>query len=288
MKSKILLIAISAALVITLAVGGTLMLFTSKSEVATNVVTLGNMKVRFFEGANPVPPDTTAVPNAVPSPLLELGLDPQPSPFNTPAGSTYDFTSGEDNNKFSGITFTTKLVPNAVISKVPVIKYEGVPGYLRVKADITVMNGTSPVAVASGSALETILKDIFIDIGKTLNPAFDPAKNGDTGLSYYFYYAPLVDSARSLTAITEESMDSDGQLVLFKGFQIKNYDHTNTTILDAFETLKGYTVTLQLQVQAIQADWNFQEGKSLATKRDWGAFFTQIDTEIAANTDSGE
>jgi predicted ribosomally synthesized peptide with SipW-like signal peptide len=49
MKKRIALVALSAVLVFSLVIGGTLMLFTAQSETATNVVTLGDIKVALQE-----------------------------------------------------------------------------------------------------------------------------------------------------------------------------------------------------------------------------------------------
>jgi predicted ribosomally synthesized peptide with SipW-like signal peptide len=49
MKKRIALIALSAVLVFSLTIGGTLMLFTAQSEKATNVVTMGKASIELWE-----------------------------------------------------------------------------------------------------------------------------------------------------------------------------------------------------------------------------------------------
>ncbi|MDR0862355.1 MAG: SipW-dependent-type signal peptide-containing protein [Oscillospiraceae bacterium] len=49
MKKKLVLGIIAAALALSLAIGGTLMLFTASTDTATNVVTLGNVKIELQE-----------------------------------------------------------------------------------------------------------------------------------------------------------------------------------------------------------------------------------------------
>jgi hypothetical protein len=52
MKKKLILGLVASTLALTLAVGGTLMLFTAQSETATNVVTLGNVAIKMQERKN--------------------------------------------------------------------------------------------------------------------------------------------------------------------------------------------------------------------------------------------
>jgi hypothetical protein len=286
MKSKILLITISAALVVTLAVGGTLMLFTSQSAVATNVVTLGDMKVVFKEGAHAIDKDNPpeALPTTTPSEdyLLTPGKSTQDQDYDfaSPAGSIYKF-EGEDET-FSGIVYTNKIVPNSMISKVPVIEYSGVPGYLRVKADITITQGEAPVETLP-EGLTTLLAKIYSNGNglQGLHEDFYPVPADATGLSFYFYYAPLDDEAPVLTPMTPTG---DDPIVLFYGLKIENYTDEND--LNAFADLNGYSINLDLHVQAVQADWNnpVTTGENPApasesTIADWPLFFQQLDGE---------
>lgn len=259
----------------TLAVGGTLMLFTSQSAVATNVVTLGNMKVTFKEGSNSVLTTATELPETTPEHLLEPGVDPSPTGFTQPDGATYEFT-GTDST-FSGITYTTEIIPNAIISKVPVITYEGVPGYVRVRADIEVTDGENDVSLDDfPTELAGILNDIITELDLPEEFVKVPIA-GDT-ISYYFYYAPEDpdnDSTATLTPVDTDTFDEDGE-VLFYGFKVPSY--TGKNALNAFTALSGYSVELKLQVEAVQADWNNPTEASAITDSTWDLYFSELNT----------
>lgn len=106
MKKKMALSVAAAALVGTLAVGGTLAYFTD-TETATNTITTGNVDVKITEND----------PKAVDS------------------KDGYTSKVNEDNE---GITYSD-VEPGVMIAKAPVITYKGASrGYVRYKVEVTV------------------------------------------------------------------------------------------------------------------------------------------------------
>jgi predicted ribosomally synthesized peptide with SipW-like signal peptide len=285
MKSKILLIAISAALVITLAVGGTLMLFTSKSETATNVVTLGDMTVIFKEGAGAITyadGDWTYPKSTEGIELIELGKTRESGKSDPDKYSNYEFSDGA----FTGIKFPERLVPNMPISKIPVIEYKGsAEGYLRVKATVKAYESENGNAVNlnttndnSITKLNALLKTIFeTAVTKEENGTqwqLVAPEPGEDATDLVLYYYRVEDNA--LAEVVEK--EEDNEMVLFYGFKVPNYGTTEGFTLNDFHGFDGYQIKLVLQVEAIQANWNSAATTDvLADKDQWYKIFEALE-----------
>jgi predicted ribosomally synthesized peptide with SipW-like signal peptide len=133
LKTKLVLGILAAALSLSLAIGGTLMLFTAESEVATNVVTLGNAKIALQEA-------TSSDQNYYDSEgkawdVLEGGKT-ELEGYKT-VGVTYG--EGADAQKFDGIDFGKNVVPGAAFAKAPrVVNTGSVPVYVKVEGVFTI------------------------------------------------------------------------------------------------------------------------------------------------------
>jgi hypothetical protein len=109
MKKKLILGLVASTLALTLAVGGTLMLFTAQSETATNVVTLGNAAIELRE--------------------VNYNADDY-DPENK------EWTKVDPNGEFPGNTFTDSY-PGQKLTKEPLVVNTGtVPVFVKVDGKI--------------------------------------------------------------------------------------------------------------------------------------------------------
>jgi predicted ribosomally synthesized peptide with SipW-like signal peptide len=118
LKTKLVLGILAAAVSLSLAIGGTLMLFTAQSEEATNVVTLGNADIDLQEA-------TSEGQNY---------FDENGNAW-TPADTDYQMIT-ESN---TGITYTDSAVPGDAFAKAPRVYNAGsVPVYVKADGVLTI------------------------------------------------------------------------------------------------------------------------------------------------------
>jgi predicted ribosomally synthesized peptide with SipW-like signal peptide len=136
-RSKIVLGIIAAALALSLAIGGTLMLFTANTETATNVVTLGKARIQIGEKNN----------------------------------NDSDYTYIDASHRFppifgSSSGFTGNAVPKDTLNKsVKILNTGNVPVYVAVVAKLRVPDksaGTHPKYLPLGSVGDTTSSNTLI------------------------------------------------------------------------------------------------------------------------------
>jgi predicted ribosomally synthesized peptide with SipW-like signal peptide len=136
MKTKLVLGILAAAASLSLAVGGTLMLFTDTSKEATNVVTLGNADIELQEA-------TTDDKNY-------YGAEGGAWTVSDDAYTTVS-------EAFPGITYKSNAVPGDAFAKAPRVVNEGsVPVYVKVEGALTI---TPPADAPWGEINEIIGTD---------------------------------------------------------------------------------------------------------------------------------
>jgi predicted ribosomally synthesized peptide with SipW-like signal peptide len=258
LKTKLVLGILAAAASLTLAVGGTLMLFTDTSETATNVVTIGQGLSNFA--------------------LQEKG-----------GVGTDDDTKGEYKTVvglpgFDGIDFGDVL-PNATLVKQPrVIRSDvgGAEAYLRVKYTVKAEKDDKNVLdkkdndfnPAVAERVNQIILTAITGNGWVLVHDTDTqGTNPDLYTGYYYYgninsdkpfYGPrdladvnLVPFEAPLTDEGSPSFTGD----IFQGFKIPETWGENDQAI-----IEGYKITVELQAQAVQKDYNEQTATNGVTK----------------------
>ncbi|MDR2420621.1 MAG: M73 family metallopeptidase [Oscillospiraceae bacterium] len=141
MKKKLVLGIAASILALSLAVGGTLMLFTDESETASNTVTLGNVDIELQEyiGTKDDADVYATLGRALPS--------------------SGDYTKGDDVGElttdgegedavFSGIAFGDNVVPGAFLEKRPRVINAGLnDAYVKAEATLTITIPAETLAV---------------------------------------------------------------------------------------------------------------------------------------------
>jgi hypothetical protein len=257
------------------------MLFTSESAVATNVVTLGDMEIALEEWTDE---DLTPSYTVIPTPgedaeYKEVGLSYDNDGNVVTTGGT----------TFTGITFPDKLVPNAIISKAPrVVHKGGVDAWLRVKATLVVRDEDGELLTFASEESNSISEDVqelIFDIlasGKQTDnwkQIFDVNSLVDyeavkVPQAYYYYVDDSVLARFSESA--GEGAEWQGETEpIFYGLQVENYPTENN--ITAFAGLNGYTISLELQAQAVQAEWNGSP-EDASNQSKWADFFSELET----------
>jgi hypothetical protein len=168
LKTKLVLGILAAAASLTLAVGGTLMLFTARSDTATNVVTLGNAKIALQEA-------TTTTEDYYDGTTDENG--------NKNVSPLGDYTTVDDD--FTGITFKNNAVPGDAFAKAPRVWNNGsVPVYVKVEGALKI---TPPTTNANWDALEDLINTDYNSIFGTYFDkvvlGYDPANWSGTPIT---------------------------------------------------------------------------------------------------------
>ncbi|MDR3277450.1 MAG: M73 family metallopeptidase [Oscillospiraceae bacterium] len=218
MKKKLVLGIVAAALSLSLAVGGTLMLFTAQTETATNVVTLGNVNIQLEETKTPNDTDSWKVINAT---------------NNT--GLTFNGLPGDTIEKHARVTSGEKSAD----------------AYIYVKAEFSVKTSTAATAKVNiqtwaGSdpnrlaIIQGFLDSIVLTTGTSDRWFGGSHTLGETAIGNFYYTA--VDG-NSLKVLESGASTSD----IFKSITLPNW------ITTEFE---GYVLTLDLTAYAVQADNN--------------------------------
>jgi predicted ribosomally synthesized peptide with SipW-like signal peptide len=248
MKKKLILGIVAAALSLSLAVGGTLMLFTAQSEIAANVVTIGDLRISLWESGKVGNEDISK---------QQIGVD-----------------------GFKGINYGDVL-PGESLDKVPTEKHDGgVAAYLRVVADVKVTDKVSGAAFTIADLNPLINADerywgvydyitALVDGTAASNANWTYAQTGKQSAgairSGYFYYT---DGANGYLAKFENETETAPV------FEKLNIPKLNIPLGDStdplskedqqfvVEFLSKYDVTLTLTAQAVQipaailANWN--------------------------------
>ena len=230
MKTKLVLGILAAAASLSLAIGGTLMLFTDQSETATNTVTLGNAEIQLEEYAPDLP-----------------GTDEEGTAV---VGDEYTI-DGEDVT-FEGINFGDTIVPGATLDKRPKVTNTGsIPVYVYVDGTITVVSGQDAdgndvvvdITPKSNEAVAAQVNAILATVGAGelgkgwIGTETSTTANGVTGTYYY-------TDANGLKALGAGESTTD----IFSEVEIPFEDVDNT--------LAGYTISLALTAYAVQSENN--------------------------------
>jgi predicted ribosomally synthesized peptide with SipW-like signal peptide len=253
MKKKLILGILAAALSLTLAISGTLMLFTARSEVATNVVTLGNLDIELQE-----------------------------------KGGTVDDYTPVDKVEFTGINFGT-IQPNQEITKAPnVVHKGGVDAYLRVRAEVVVKlynEETEEDDIVSWNLLSDSQKLYLTEMIQSAG-----MKTNDMHLGTEWSYIHGADEGEPIGYDSYTDENDFGKDVDKKSLKVFQAGVTTGDIFDTFvvpnwtlndsdeefdlDAFSQYKVGFILQAQAVQVDYN--EGGNVADYSTWGDFFTEL------------
>ncbi|MDR3277451.1 MAG: hypothetical protein LBT12_01650 [Oscillospiraceae bacterium] len=268
MNKKILLGVTATVLVLALAIGGTLMLFSAQTATATNVVTLGK---------------------GIAAGLYERGGTTEP----------------EDNDEFklitdsnTGINFQT-VTPNAIIYKEPRIQRSDVGGsdaYVRVIATVNIWAPSDDDTAASYEVIDELgyvpasklTNDQNALVNKILQSAdrdenwefvnTSPVSNTGT---YYYVTGGENGTLKVLSAPNNASTPSVTDTI-FTEIQIPNVktgaDGSDALKeLNAFLALGGYKITVDLQAQLIQVENNDGYTGTETGSDNWKKAFEQFE-----------
>jgi predicted ribosomally synthesized peptide with SipW-like signal peptide len=234
LKTKLVLGILAAAVSLSLAIGGTLMLFTAQSGPATNVVTLGNADIALQEAQVDTSEEGAVITDA-----------------------NYA-TVGE--NEFSGIVFEKNFVPGDTVYKQPRVKNTGnVPVYVYVEGTLSVKDAENQGfsfadfnydpdsddfdATSAAGQLALILSSVVghdADGWLATGMSTDSANN----LTGTWYYATETNNVIALTSLASEEATGN----IFEKITIP-FD----TVGNA---LAGYVISLELKAYAVQSENN--------------------------------
>ncbi|MDR3311468.1 MAG: M73 family metallopeptidase [Oscillospiraceae bacterium] len=240
MKKKLILGITAASLVLTLAVAGTLMLFSDVSNTANNTVTLGKVKIELQE--------------------IKLGE------------TTY--TTIDDT--FKGVDFPDNIVPGDTLQKHAKVKNTGnVPVYVAVKAELSITVPTGEDAIdlttyfkagtKNSDALAQILEDLLPLKGEWYG-ASDYTITKDAIIGTFYYVSQDQSSLAVLAkdgALTADIFPTNG-ITLPKEF---------TAASEFDNSFEGYGLSLKLTAYAVQSDNNAPETQNEAG---WAAVFSSV------------
>jgi predicted ribosomally synthesized peptide with SipW-like signal peptide len=221
MKSKLVLGILAAAVSLSLAIGGTLMLFTADSETATNVVTLGSASIELQE-------------------------------FDK-ASNGY---KAIDKTEFTGIEFLN-VVPGATLEKRPQVKNNGsVPVYVYVEGTLTVDGDDVDLSSIEFDNAGNIVGGT--EVAQQVYAILDSVNA--TALTSSWKGTPIDDTQAEdgiLTGIWYYS-DTVGELDILPVGGTTGDIFTKVVIPfeDVDNALAGYTISLALTAYAVQSDNN--------------------------------
>jgi hypothetical protein len=254
MKNKLVLSIIAVAACMTLAISGTLMLFTAQSEIATNIVTVGR-------GVGGI--------NGEEMKLQEKDEDEGGYDYQNLEEVYIDHfehgTYGTTDGKFKGLNFG-EVYPAAVVTKKPrVARFDtdGVDAYLRVKAELTVRDADGdPVDwnIDLTPAQQKIILDIWRD-GTDITSKWRLISTPDSALWYYYYVLDNKSAPDSLETFSKAILPAviNPTTDIFTTITVPNYSKSALYPADdyaALETLAKYQISLKLTAQAVQKDNN--------------------------------
>jgi predicted ribosomally synthesized peptide with SipW-like signal peptide len=240
-KTKLVLGILAAAVSLSLAIGGTLMLFTAQTDIATNVVTLGSADIALQE---------SGVLNGNEDTYLTVGK--KYAAFETPENLEGVFT---------GFDFGDEIIPGDTIYKKPrVVNTGNIPVYVYVEGTLSVTytnaaGVVTPVnftpahladptnAPADVKELMSILNSV---IGEDMGDYWwaSPVKADNNKLVGTWYYANIDNDAFvSLKALDPDVATDD----IFTQVEIPD---TVTSLLE------GYKISLDFKACAVQSDNN--------------------------------
>jgi hypothetical protein len=260
MKKKLILGIVAATLALSLAVGGTLMLFTDTSGPATNVVTLGNVGIALQEyiGKNGNDDVYATIGDALPGEGTYTKDD------------SIDTLSTKD-DKFSGINFGGAVVPGDTLYKRPRVVNTGAnDAYVKVEGELTIeipndnLTALNDKYGSSAKIAETLAKFVSFNDGSaegyegaywygTSFVASDIASGWKAGaekstltLSGTWYYAEDVDGKTQLVKLPTTGEDA-------KTVDIFDTVKFGKTVGEEFE---GIELSIELIAHAVQVDNN--------------------------------
>ncbi|MDR0861649.1 MAG: hypothetical protein LBN30_02600 [Oscillospiraceae bacterium] len=232
MKKKILLLLLAAALTISLAIGGTLMLFTAHTATATNVVTLSpgiEAQLWVYGGKlDPISPTSHSLPPYyVEYPGLEVGSNDTTLP-----PGVHNNTTG----KFKGLTYV--VAPNELIDNAPYVvrnDANGADAYLKLEVTLNFTNVSLSDIPAGDLALTTLFNNTLNTTNWTVE------QNGN---KFTFYYT----SGGALAVFGNN--DSTKDYPPYTQIHIPNF---NAEFLNANSTV---TVEANVTAYLVQSTWN--------------------------------
>jgi predicted ribosomally synthesized peptide with SipW-like signal peptide len=281
MKKRIALVALSAVLVFSLTIGGTLMLFTAQSEKATNVVTVGDLGIDLYENGTKVDAAYTGLEfdNAAPG----VDLDKRP---------TVKHTGGVDAYVRVKATLHVYAPDGTEI-------YDGVDhGYANLLTNAVMINGTqsapytNPTLKNAAAYLAGLYNFNNITLGnnwvfepdlprsvKVLGTQYNVPTAAYTGYFYYIDDASQALKTLSGDAETQAVFDKISLLPIkdvlhfdaseFVVTQIDSSTNTDGSIDAAEYLLAGYKIEIELQAQAVQVNGNIGTGTDYASYFDY-------------------
>jgi hypothetical protein len=277
MKKKLILGIVAATLSLSLAVGGTLMLFAATTNSAVNTVTIG----KGF-GNDPEHPTNEHFV------LRETADD----------GATYDY---------DGINYGT-VAPGAALAKEPsIIRLDGAPAYLRVRADLQVKVGPTTYSAANNNlnALLTLagtngqlfidyVRVIFASASQTPATIIDTTTNrggtlnenwafvedsGTSALGGTFYYTgngsyptPFVADTTG-TSVSKDDSTYYATPVLFDELVVPDWEYYDSV----YDLFADWEINLVLLGGAVQSDNNTLATTDIANTTAWAALFADLD-----------
>jgi hypothetical protein len=235
LKTKLVLGILAAAASLTLAVGGTLMLFTDTSGPATNVVTLDSAEIELQE-SNGTTDSNGFIYHTIGDPYITGKFE----------NGTYDDTI------FKGINFGNEIVPGDTLNKRPRVHNSGsVPVYVYVDGVLSVKDANEEnvdltAEDAEGKAVAAQVKSILdsvVDHPTTgwYGMPIDYAKANEGILTGTWYYATALNTPTVLQTGTDTPD-------IFTTIQL------DRDIVD--NALAGYTISIDLHAYAVQSAHN--------------------------------
>ncbi|MDR1642830.1 MAG: SipW-dependent-type signal peptide-containing protein [Clostridiales bacterium] len=290
MKKRLILAIIASILVLGLTAGGTIMYFYSTSNIATNTVDLGNLKVQIWEKGG--------VPTPIPTPY-ETGKDKEKfeeNRFELIEDSGELYTIGGPYKKYTeiagdktGIQYDY-IVPNGWIIKDPIVKNLGstVDSYIRVKCTVEVYEikvsqiPPSPLKVADlisakvkDTSLYSLLLRLFneVNVNQTCWEYVDASDEINLAGYYYYTDGDWKDNNVPLKTLKAPATGKENATERIFGPEI----HIPNFIDDEAEFLQNYTIKVKLEAEAIQSAFNSEaSATNLTTKSGWEKIFKDV------------
>jgi predicted ribosomally synthesized peptide with SipW-like signal peptide len=282
MKKRIALVGLSIVLVFSLAVGGTLMLFTAKTDIATNVVTTGNI---------------TAA-------LQETSTDDAWQTIGKKYPGAHQTNGAYNGNTFTGIKFGNVMPGDKLDKQARVVNTGTNPFYAAIDGVITFTNADGVLtwsevyplinkAIANAGYKDADFKDSDGNqlTGAELQAARNYAflgivlQNGASLGSNWFGSEVVAHEPETLTAAAKFTgtwyyYDSNGTPTINGDDKLRPVDGYNATeplfkdtlvVPDFGNEAQDITISIALTGYAVQSD-NVTSGSSIAQ---WEAVFAQ-------------
>ncbi|MDR0862356.1 MAG: hypothetical protein LBN30_06255 [Oscillospiraceae bacterium] len=238
MKKKTLLLIIAAVLVVSIAIGGTLMLFTAYTHTATNVVKLSSgIDIITQElGGHLNPVDGTAITS----------------------GTEYQGTYKDIDTSWGGLELTA-LQPKEVIAKQPRVRNAENSENAYIKVTVDFADFADNFDLVAADFLITDYLKTFTGTSSQNITNWTWFQDTTTKTLYTAYYT----TGGTLTALAPNTATAE----LFTNVKVPDID------LEGYDSDNEISGEIEIIAYAVQADWNTPDTSSLSGQAVYEAYF---------------